>query len=227
MRLLLVEDNRDLASNIIEFFESRRSIVDWAADGVSGLQLAIYQTFDVLILDLGLPGMDGIDLCQKLRALSDRPIRILIISARDCLNDKLSGFDNGADDYLVKPFELKELEARVKALSRRSIQLQGKEIANVGPLSYNAQTQEFFHGGQLLSLPPIPHRILRYLITNSGRLVDKDELLSAVWPDDLPNSDAIRTHMHTLRRIVDKPFNTCLVKTLPGLGYRLVHDANS
>ncbi len=119
IRLLIIEDNPAIVENITDFFESKGYILDFAMDGISGLHLALTHDYDVIVLDLMLPGMDGITLCQKLRREADKQVPVIMLTARDTLEDKLMGFDSGADDYLTKPFALKELDARVKALAKR------------------------------------------------------------------------------------------------------------
>ena len=224
MHLLLIEDSQDLAANICEFLESRGHVMDAAGDGVTGLHLAVVNAYDAIILDVGLPGMDGFTLCRKLRQDAHSRVPVLMLTARDTLPDKLDGFNAGADDYLVKPFALQELEARLQALARRGHG--GGVLLSVGDLSVNVDTLEVRRGGMALDLTPTALKLLILLMRASPRVLSRREIEMAMWGDGTPESDALRTHVHALRAVVDKPFKHKLLHTLHGIGYQIrVPDA--
>src|SRR5690242_5034132 len=146
--ILLVEDNRGISEMVGEFLERRGYSVDYAADGVTGLHLAVTNSYDVIVLDLMLPGLDGIELCRKLRADAKKSTPVLMLTARDTLEDKLVGLDAGADDYLIKPFEIRELEARVRALIRRDRRQVSAEVLKVGDLTLDTATLRLTRNGR-------------------------------------------------------------------------------
>ncbi|MBN4059921.1 MAG: DNA-binding response regulator [SAR86 cluster bacterium] len=227
MKILIIEDNKDIAANIADYFEPLGHTLDFAADGLTGLHLAVTQRFDVIVLDLMLPGMDGITLCQKLRQEGKMNTPVIMLTARDQLDDKLMGFQVGADDYLVKPFSLKELEVRVQALFKRSQTSAVDRNLNVADLQYNPDTLETYRLNQKLELNPIQRRLLDILMQNSGRVVSREELERHIWGDILPDNDVLRTHIYSLRSIIDKPFTKKLLHTIHGAGYRLYDDSRS
>jgi DNA-binding response OmpR family regulator len=221
MKLLIIEDNNDIAANIGLYFEHKGHIVDFAYNGRHGLELALQEDFDIIVLDLMLPGLDGVSLCQRLKA--DKPAqRVLMLTARDTLDDKLEGFEAGADDYLVKPFSLLELDARLNALMRRG----GSEdpgLLKVADLELDPRGMSLRRGGQALHLKPTDFRILELLMRNSRRVVPQREIIEKIWRDDPPDGDPLRVHIHTIRQQIDKPFDKPLLHTRHGVGYRL-HD---
>ncbi len=219
--LLLVEDNHDIAAMVCDYFESRGYTMDYAADGVTGLHLAVTGSFDAIILDLMLPGMDGLDVCRKLRGDASKDTPVLMLTARDTLDDKIAGLDAGADDYLVKPFEISELEARIRATLRRIRGRLVRETLELADLTVDTGTMEVTRNGQLLSLTPIGLKLLITLLKASPKVVSRTELERAVWGDIVPDSDALRSHMYNLRKCIDKPFEKSLLHTVAGAGYRL------
>lgn len=220
MHLLIVEDNPDLLENLSDFFEARGHVVDLAYNGLAGLRFARENRYDVIVLDLMLPGMDGLEVCARLRSEEcDTPI--LLLTARDTLGDKLKGFDCGADDYLVKPFALTELEARITALLRRSRGQAARVLLTVEDLSFDLDRLKVERAGRRIDLGPIPLRILELLMRRSPAVVRREELERAVWGNDPPDSDALRAHMHALRSVVDRKTSVPLVHTLRGIGYQL------
>ncbi|MDH3317793.1 MAG: response regulator transcription factor [Gammaproteobacteria bacterium] len=219
--ILLVEDHRDIAEMVYAYLEHRGYDVDYAADGITGLHLAVTNDYDVLVLDLMLPGMDGLDLCDKLRKEARRDTAVLMLTARDALQDKLAGLNAGADDYLVKPFEIQELEARVRALIRRRRGQIKTETLRVADLTLDTGTLDVRRGGKELSLTPIGLKILTVLMRASPRVVNRREIERAVWGDVLPDSDTLRSHVYNLRKQIDKPFDTPLLHTMQNTGYRL------
>lgn len=220
MNILLVEDNRDLATNLFDYFESHGHAMDLAADGISGLHFASTNQYDVLVLDLKLPGMDGLTLCKRLRD-AGKHTPLLMLTARDSLEDKIAGLEAGADDYVVKPFSLREVEARLLALVRRAQVREGITTLQVGDLSFNTGTLKVVRDERSIELPPIPLRLLEVLMRHSPRVLSREEVERAIWGDAPPDSDALRAHLHILRNAVDKNADKPLIKTLRGLGYQI------
>ncbi|MDT3705889.1 MAG: response regulator transcription factor [Thiobacillus sp.] len=219
--VLVVEDHADLAANIADYLEGHGHLVDVALDGVTGLHLAVTQPHDVIVLDLMLPGIDGLTLCRRLRDDARSATPVLMLTARTTLADKVAGFAEGADDYLVKPFELRELELRLAALVRRA---RGGEQLNrlqVADLVFDLGTRAVQRAGRSLSLPMLPLRILELLMKRSPNVVWRREIEQCVWGDSPPDSDSLRVHMHTLRAAVDPPDLPPLLHTVRGVGYQL------
>jgi DNA-binding response OmpR family regulator len=223
MRILLIEDHRDIAANIAEYCEAKGDSIRIAADGMSGLQLARTGDFDVIILDLMLPGLDGLSVCQQLRATPGAQTPILMLTAKDLLHDKVAGFEAGADDYLVKPFSLVELAARLKALTRRqsSSVNPSQRSLDIGDLHFDLDTLQATRSGQVIKLNPSTRRILGILMHNSHRVVTREEIEKELWGTTAPGADILRAHLHALRTAVDKGFDEKLVHTIHGTGYRL------
>lgn len=221
MRVLIIEDNRDLASNMFDFLEAKGHVVDAAGDGITGLHLALVNQYDVIVLDLMLPGMDGITLCRKLREEGGKDTPILMITARDSLEDKIAGLEAGADDYLVKPAELREVELRLRVLFRRIGDRTQKQKVQVDDLSLDPFNFSVRRGDKAIELPPIPYKILELLMMRSPQVVSREDLEHAVWGESRPDSDSLRAHVHLLRELVDKPFERKLLRTMRGFGYQL------
>ena len=220
MRILVIEDNQDILANILDYLELKGFTVDCAQDGLSGMHLALTQPYDLIVLDIMLPGMDGYQLCQKLRQEADNNTPIIMLTARDALDDRLKGLHAGADDYLVKPFALSELVARIEAVLRRSSGA-NKRVLEVADLRYDLETLEVSRAGQLLKLNPIGLKLLAILMQRSPAVVRREALEEALWGDDIPDSDSLRSHIHQLRQSIDKPFATTLLHTVHGVGFRL------
>lgn len=222
MRALIVEDNADLAANIGDFLEARGHQVDFAADGLTGLHLAATNPYDVIILDLMLPGIDGLRLAERLRRDAENDVPILMLTARDTLDDKLAGFAAGADDYLVKPFALEELGVRLDAITRRGAMR--RRNLQVGDLELDVGTRVARRAGQKLNLNPTGFQLLRILMEGFPDVVPRRELEAVVWGDEPPDSDALRTHIYHLRQVVDRPFEKKILETVHSVGYRLTDD---
>ena len=225
MRILIIEDDRAIATNVYDFLSSRGHAVDAAADGVTGLHLAVTQPFDAIVLDIGLPGMDGMRLCQKLRGEAHIDTPVLMLTARDTLQDKLKGFEQGADDYLVKPFALKELEARLTALHKRSSGRVTDKVLAAGDLTLDPRSLIVRVKGNDVKLPPKCIRLLELMISQPGRVFSRADLERAVWGDVQETSDTLRSHMHILRRALVDAGGYDPVETVHGLGYRLLENA--
>lgn len=224
--LLLIEDHRDIAESIVDFLEPRGFAVDYAADGVTGLHLAVSNAYDVIVLDVMLPGIDGLTVCRKLREEARRETPILMLTARDTLEDKITGLDAGADDYLVKPFEIRELEARLRSIVRRHRGTTARETHTVGDLTLDLATLKVTRAGRPLSLTPIGFRLLAALARASPRVVSRRDLEREVWGEEPPDSDALRSHLYNLRKVIDRPFDRQLLHTVAAAGYRLADDAD-
>ena len=224
MNLLLVEDHHDIAANIAEYFAARGDDVSHAADGRTGLQMALENTYDAVVLDLMLPGLDGLSLCRSLRQTGHARLPILMLTAKDLLADKIEGFDAGADDYLVKPFSLAELDARLKALVRRASPVEAPRVLTVGDLKFDLDTLEAERSGAAIKLNPTTRRILVILMQNANRVVTRTELERELWGERPPEGDFLRAHVHALRTAIDKNFETKLLHTIHGTGYRLATD---
>jgi DNA-binding response OmpR family regulator len=219
--VLIVEDNRDLAANIADYLDTRGYLVDVAMDGVTGLHLAVTQPHDAIILDLMLPGIDGLTLCRRLRQDAQSAVPVLMLTARATLDDKAAGFCEGADDYLVKPFELRELDLRVRALVRRARARETLRQLTLADLVFDLDTLTVQRAGQRITLPVVSLKILELLMKRSPGVVRRHDIEQAVWGDSPPDSDALRVHMHTLRSAIDPPGLPPLLHTLRGVGYQL------
>lgn len=226
LRILIVEDNQDIAQNIGDFLEARGHIADFAMNGLNGLHLVLTGAYDVMILDIMMPGMDGLTVCRKFRESDAKQIPVLMLTARDALHDKLSGFESGADDYLVKPFALQELLARIYALLKRNRQT-SDNILKVADLELDIGTMVVRRAGKPIEINRTCARILEILLRASPNVVSKNELEHQLWGDMPPGSDAMRSHMYALRNKIDKPFARPLLKTIHGTGYKLAEDHES
>lgn len=229
MRILIVEDNAIIAANLYDYLEARGHDVEASSDGQRAYQLAGKQRFDAILLDLGLPKLDGVELCRKLREEAGVETPVLVLTARDTLEDKLLTFANGADDYLVKPFALEEVEARLHALHRRS---SGKRafdgVLRSGKLVLDARSMRVSVDGAELTLPPKCVRLLSVLMGEPGRLFARHELEREIWGEEQDTSEKLRHHLHLLRRALVDAQGHDPITTVHGLGYRLeVADAKA
>ncbi|WP_018718471.1 response regulator transcription factor [Arhodomonas aquaeolei] len=215
---LLIEDDLDLAGTVVQYLDIEDIRCDHASNGPAGLTLMEAGSYDVLLLDLNLPRMDGLGVCQRLRTRGD-DTPVLMLTARDTLDDKLEGFRAGTDDYLVKPFELQELVARIHALAhRRSGQARQLRYAD---LVMNLSEHTVTRAGRTLRLSPTGWRLLETLLRAAPAAVSRRALEEAVWGDEPPDSNSLKVHLHNLRRAVDAPFDTALVHTVSGYGFAL------
>ncbi|WP_461538360.1 response regulator transcription factor [Spongorhabdus nitratireducens] len=220
MRILLVEDNADITASIADYLELQGYCCDFAYDGLSGLNLATRNEYDLFILDISMPGMNGLELCQTLRDKYHNNKPVLFLTARDTLEDKLAGFQCGADDYLIKPFELQELDARIQAIFRR-FQKQNDALLSLAGLTVNKDTHEVRRNGAEIQLSPNNYKLLLLLMENSPGVVSRETLEYQIWREELPDSDSLRSHIYKLRQLIDKPFEQQLIHTVPGRGFRI------
>lgn len=220
LNILLVEDQQSIACNISDYMEAKGHRFDFASQGKQGLTLALEHHFDLIILDLNLPKMDGLEVCQQIRKQANRHIPILMLTARDSIDDKVSGFTAGADDYLTKPFSLQELEVRCLALSRRHL-LQTSDILTIGPLTIDRQRKQVFRDDKTLDLHAMGVRIITILAEAYPQVVSRSMLTQKLWGDEPTESDAMRSHLYQLRNILDKPFDYPILKTVHGVGVTL------
>lgn len=223
--MLVVEDNAALAQNLAEALEQRGHVADFASDGRHGLELALAHRYDVIVLDIGLPRMDGLEVCRRLRSASSRHVPVLMLTARDTVGDKLRGFDMGADDYLTKPFALEEFLARCEVLARRHL-LHQEHVLRIGDLVVDRRRHAASRAGRALDLHPIAYRILLLLAEAHPRVLTRSELTQRLWGDEPPESDALRSHLYRLRLALDRPHGQPMLVTVHGVGYRLDPDAS-
>ena len=222
MRVLVIEDNPDIVANLYDFLEALGYELDTARTGKAGLGFLRDYPYDVIVLDLMLPGMDGLEVCRQLRGALRVRTPLLMLTARDTVPDKVAGFEAGADDYMVKPFSLAELLVRLKALARRGPSLGEDFVLRFADLELDPGTHEARRAGQLLRLTPTAYQLLFTLLRAAPQVVTREQLEHDVWRDQRPDSDALRTHIHALRQVLDKPFGTSMLRTIPGVGFRLV-----
>lgn len=221
MKLLIIEDNPALVANLFDYFESKGHVLDAAPDGVVGRWLATTHEYDGIVLDWNLPKLDGFQLLKELREDYGCAVPIIMLTARDELPDKVSGFKAGADDYLTKPFEMLELEVRLEALIERGKRTGRVKILEVADLQFDLATMDVTRAGELISLFPIYKKLLRLLMEASPSVVSHSQLGECIWGDSPPESDRLRAYIHELRRKIDGPFANKLIHTLPRIGYRL------
>lgn len=223
MKLLVVEDHREIAKIIFEYFEMKGYTLDYAADGRHGLALAEGVHYDVIILDIMLPHMDGLTVCKKLREKGvDTPV--LMLTARDQNEDILAGYEHGTDGYLVKPFDLKVLEARVIALHRRRMGAVAATELRFGGMTLDLTGRTLTRDGQEFKLNKTLFTIMKVLMLRAPGITTREELVNEVWGDDEPDRDVLRSHIYLLRTQIDKPFDFSYIKTVPKVGYQLVEE---
>jgi DNA-binding response OmpR family regulator len=222
-KVLVIEDNRDLAENIVDYLELKGFSLDFAVDGVQGLHLASTHDYEVIVLDLMLPGIDGLTVCRRLRSTVKKNTPILMLTALNSLSDKLAGFEAGADDYLVKPFAMPELAARLEAINRRMYSKKAARL-KVADLEMDSRTRKITRRGQEITLSKTCFKILEILMLAYPEVVTRTTMEQAIWGDMLPGSDSLRSHIYALRLEIDKPFKSSLIRTIHGIGYQLVES---
>jgi DNA-binding response OmpR family regulator len=221
MRILLVEDNHRLSDSLRATLVEDGYAVDCASDGVEGEEMALLTPYDIIILDIMLPKRDGIEVCRSLRDQKNTS-PILMLTARDALDDRVLGLDSGADDYLVKPFEIKELRARLRALLRRETGNKSGSLL-VDDLRLDPATHYVWRNEKPLDLTAKEYALLEYMMRNPNRLITREMVIAHLWDyDQSLASNVVDVYIRRLRRKVDDPFNVKLIETIRGAGYRLI-----
>lgn len=225
MRILLVEDDAKIASFIKRGLKSAGYAVDHAADGNQGLDMAFSVSYDTLIVDIMLPGLDGLALIEELRRKKiNTPV--IILSARDSIDDRVKGLQTGGDDYLTKPFAFSELLARVQALIRRATGAAEPTRLQTGDLSMNLITREVDRAGRKIELQPLEFSLLEYLMRNAGRVVSKTMIMEHVWDYHFdPQTNIVEVRISRLRDKIDRDFDRKLIHTVRGVGYVLKENS--
>ena len=219
--VLIVEDHLAIAEMVGEYLESQGYEVDFARDGTDALRLTHETPYDAIILDRTLPRLDGLDVCRRLGQDQRCATPILMLTARDTLDDKVTGLEAGADDYLTKPFAIQELEARLRALIRRDRKALGGSLLRVADLMLDPESMTVHRAGQELRLSPTGFQLLHILMRESPRVVSRQEIEREIWRGETPDSDTLRSHLYNLRRIIDRPFDTPLLHTMQTAGYKV------
>lgn len=219
-QVLIIEDNEELQGILADFLEMKGADVDFADNGELGLKLALDDSFDVIILDVMLPKLDGMAVAKQLRE-QGCSTPILMLTALDGKQDLLNGFGNGVDDFVTKPFDFDELEVRLVALIKRHRKEVVESVFRFGPVSIDPTTREAFREQVELALTPVTFQILLKLVKSAPDMVSRDELISELWGDNPPDHDVLRSHIYNLRYQLDKPFERPLLITIPKLGFRL------
>ena len=221
MKILVVEDERKVAAFIQQGLEELGNQVDVDFDGLTGKKMAEEKRYDFLVLDLLLPGMSGLEVCKALRAKQPR-LPILMLTALGTSEDKLAGFDSGADDYLVKPFEFSELVARIKALVRRANpDMEGNKLV-VGDLELDTDKKMAIRAGQTITLTAKEYSLLEYLMLNKGKVVSRQQIAGDVWDIHFDTgTNVVDVYVNFLRKKIDKDFDTKLIQTMIGMGYMI------
>jgi two-component system OmpR family response regulator len=225
MRLLLVEDDPKIASFITKGFTSAGFAVDHAADGEQGLHLATTEPYDTAVIDIMLPKLDGLTLIERMRQVKiNTPV--IILSAKDSIDDRVKGLQTGGDDYLTKPFAFSELLARVQALIRRASGASEPTRLAVGDLTLELLTREVTRGGRNIVLQPLEFSLLEYLMRNANKVVSKTMIMEHVWNYNFdPQTNVVEARICRLRDKIDKEFDTKLIRTKRGVGYVLQKPA--
>ncbi|MGB0894375.1 MAG: response regulator transcription factor [Parashewanella sp.] len=219
MRVLVVDDDDDILSTIIDNLEQQGMQTDCASNGQQACNLHIKNEYDVIVLDVMMPGIDGLSTCQKLRQ-KGCTAPILFLTARDTIEDKINGFEAGADDYLVKPFYMSELICRIRALSQRLSKHSLTQIKH-GDIVMDLEQKWVERAGIRLTLSSIQFKIIKILMLQYPKIVSKDQLKDELWGDEPPESDSLRSLIYQLRQIIDKPFSSNVLETIRGQGIGL------
>lgn len=217
--VLVVEDNPEIRNNLVEYLEIKGFKTDNTDDGLKALGLVSVSHYDLILLDILLPGLDGIRLCEEMRNRQDHT-PIIFLTAKGSTTEKIEGLTAGADDYIVKPFSLAEVILRIQAVLRRT---QGEESVKIhlGELELDTQTMQVFRRGIEIKLKPIPFKILKLLMSRSPAMVSRQEIEETIWGFDRISSDTLRVHIHQLRQLLDKPFDFPMIEGRVGFGWRI------
>lgn len=218
MFVLLIEDDFDLARTLVDFLNSENIECDTRFDGEAGLEAAMSDEYDLILLDLSLPKLDGLSVCETLR-INNITCPILMLTARDTISDKVSGLDVGADDYLIKPFDFEELTARMRALYRRSQNV--SDVITILDLQISFRQRVATRKNRILKLSPTGWELLEILARNSPNMVTKDKLLRVIWGEQIPDNDNLRAHIFKLRQQIQTSEEHPLLHTLSGKGFVL------
>jgi DNA-binding response OmpR family regulator len=226
MDILLLEDDKVLAKEIITFLSNKHIICEHSSNGIEFLKLTQSRSFQILLLDVNVPGLNGMDVCREIR-ISDKHTPILMLTALGELDDKIKSFEIGADDYLVKPFHLEELYVRIMALSRRS-KFEAEDIIKIEDLEINLNTKTVNRAGQHIQLTNKEFTLLHILIEANGRVLSKKEIAYKLWDDHFETSfNTIEVYINFLRRKIDKKYDEKLIHTKMGFGYyigKIIND---
>lgn len=225
MHVLVVDDEIDILTTIADQLSLDSILVDCAYNGVQAINLALENNYDVIVLDIMMPKLNGIDTCQRMRA-NGCIVPIIFLTARDTLQDKITGFNSGCDDYLVKPFAMDELLCRIHALSNRTSR-QSISQTQFGELRLDIDSMLIYRNEKILNLNHIQYRLLKHLIIHAPKVLTKEQLTYEIWKDELPESDSLRSHLYQLRKIMDKPYTFEMLETVRGKGYRLIENRES
>jgi len=225
MRILLIEDDQKIASFVVKGLKAAGYAVDRASDGEEGLHLALTEPYDAAIVDIMLPGLDGLTVIERMRKERvNTPV--IILSAKGSVDDRVKGLQRGGDDYLTKPFAFSELLARVQALVRRASRASEPTRLTVGDLSIDLLTREVVKGGKSIELQPLEFSLLEYLMRNPGRVVSKTMIMEHVWDYNFdPQTNVVEVRISRLRDKIDRGFDRKLIHTVRGVGYVLKETA--
>jgi DNA-binding response OmpR family regulator len=218
-RILLIEDEKNMASFVRLELEHEHYQVTVAYDGVTGLQLALGEEWDLILLDMMLPGMDGIEVCRRVRSCKTTPI--LMLTARDSISDRVNGLDNGADDYLPKPFAIEELLARIRAIARRmQVHRSEHDVLQISDLQLQLSTREVRRGDRLIELTKREFDLLACLMENTNLVMTRDQLLDHVWGyNSEVETNVVDVYIRYIRNKIDEPGRNSLIQTIRGTGY--------
>ena len=221
-KILHIDDDIELGEMLCEYLRGEGFEAEHCANPIEGLKKLADDQYQLVVLDVMMPQQSGLETLKQIRLKYNTPV--LMLTARDTLDDKLKGFEAGADDYLVKPFALQELHARLQALYKRS---HGKtdNLLTVGELTLNRSTLQVHRAGRRLELNPTGMKLLQRLMEEAPAVVDRDALETLLWADELPDGDALRSHMYKLRQAIDRPFDSPLLHTVHRIGYRIAEDS--
>lgn len=220
MNILLIEDHIELATQLNDFLCSLGWKVDFSSTGQQGVFLALENEYDLIILDLGLPDIDGIDVCKEIKSKSKLNIPILMLTARDSFADKVKGFDTGGDEYLTKPYDLRELALRCKVLTRRQELYKSNKMA-IGDLILDLNENKVFRSDKEVILNKTAFTILLMLVKAYPNPVSKNRIVHDIWGDNPPETNSLKSHIYNLRAAIDKPFHTHIIRTIINVGYKL------
>jgi DNA-binding response OmpR family regulator len=224
MKILVIEDHVELAAQLGDFLGGLGWDIDYSIKGQQGINLALTNEYDLIILDLNLPDVDGIHVCKEIKSKSKFNIPVLMLTARDSFADKVKGFEFGADEYLTKPYDLRELALRCKVLTRRQELYQSNTIS-LGDLSLDLNEKKAFRLEQEVALNKTSFAILLMLAKAYPNPVSKSRIIHELWGDTPPETNSLKSHIYNLRTAIDKPFSKNVIKTIVNVGYKLEVDS--